>query len=423
MKVFKFGGASVKDATAVKNVKTVLSKFNGPVVVVISAMGKTTNALEELVNAYFFKQGDAFAILQKVKKFHFDILDELFPSKSYHPIYNDIHNTFVEIEWEIEEEPQRSYDYVYDQIVAVGELLSTKIVSAFLNEVGMSNHWVDARALIQTDNTYRKANVDWKLSTELVQATIPNLLSQDHSLVITQGFIGSSSENFNTTLGREGSDFSAAIIAYCLDAESVTIWKDVPGMLNADPKWFDDTQQLKHISYYEAVELAYYGATVIHPKTIKPLQNKNIPLMVKSFLNPELKGTLIDQRTEEDRLIPSFIFKMNQVLISISAKDYSFIVEDNLSDIFKKLSAYNITVNLMQNAAISFSICVDFNPFTTQQFIKELQQEYTVLYNEDLELVTIRHYDEATIKRVTENKHIFVEQKSRNTARFVMKDR
>lgn len=421
MKVFKFGGASVKDAAAVKNVKTVLSKFNEPVLVVISAMGKTTNTLEELVNAYFFKQGDAFAILQKVKKFHFDILDELFKS-NLHQVYTDVHNTFVEIEWEIEDEPQRTYDYVYDQIVSVGELLSTKIVSAYLDENETTNHWVDARALIQTDNTYRKANVDWKLTTALVQAAIPKLLIKNKT-IITQGFIGSSSENFTTTLGREGSDFSAAIFAYCLDAESVTIWKDVPGMLNADPKWFDDTQKLKHISYYEAVELAYYGATVIHPKTIKPLQNKNIPLLVKSFLNPELKGTLIDQRTEEDQLIPSFIFKMNQVLISISAKDYSFIVEDNLSDIFKKLSAYNITVNLMQNAAISFSICVDFNPFTTQEFIKELQHEYTVLYNENLELVTIRHYDEATIKRVTENKHIFVEQKSRNTARFVMKDR
>lgn len=420
LKVFKFGGASVKDAQAVKNVGKVIQLYNEPLVIVISAMGKTTNALEELVNAYYFKENKVNVLLEKVKTFHFDIMNELFENKN-HQIYTDIHNTFVEIEWEIEEEPQRTYDYVYDQIVSVGELLSTKIVSAYLNEVNINNHWIDARALIQTDNTYRKANIDWKLTTELIQSSIPKVFNSENKYVITQGFIGASSENFTTTLGREGSDFSAAILAHCLGAASVTIWKDVPGMLNADPKWFEDTQQLEHISYHEAVELAYYGATVIHPKTIKPLQNKKIPLHVKSFLEPTLKGTLIDEHTEGDKLIPSFIFKMDQVLISISAKDYSFIVEDNLSQIFAQLSAHNITVNLMQNAAISFSICIDFNPFTTMKLIEELQQDYHVLYNENLELVTIRNYDEATIKRVTVNKAILVEQKSRNTARFVMK--
>lgn len=420
LKVFKFGGASVKDAQAVKNVGKVIQLYNEPLVVVISAMGKTTNALEELVNAYYFKENDVNVLLEKVKQFHFGIMNELFENK-YHQIFTDIHNTFVEIEWEIEEEPQRTYNYVYDQIVSVGELLSTKIVSAYLNEVNIQNHWIDARALIQTDNTYRKANIDWKLTTELVQSAIPKVITTDNKYVITQGFIGASSENFTTTLGREGSDFSAAILAHCLGAESVTIWKDVPGMLNADPKWFDDTQQLEHISYHEAVELAYYGATVIHPKTIKPLQNKKIPLYVKSFLEPKLKGTLIDEHTAADKLTPSFIFKMDQVLISIAAKDYSFIVEDNLSQIFAQLSAHNITVNMMQNAAISFSICIDFSPFTTMKFIEELQQDYHVLYNKNLELVTVRHYDEATIKRVTANKDILVEQKSRNTARFVMK--
>lgn len=420
LKVFKFGGASVKDAQAVKNVGKVIQLYNEPLVIVISAMGKTTNALEELVNAYYFKENKVNVLLEKVKTFHFDIMNELFENKN-HQIYTDIHNTFVEIEWEIEEEPQRTYDYVYDQIVSVGELLSTKIVSAYLNEVNINNHWIDARALIQTDNTYRKANIDWKLTTELIQSSIPKVFNSENKYVITQGFIGASSENFTTTLGREGSDFSAAILAHCLGAASVTIWKDVPGMLNADPKWFEDTQQLEHVSYHEAVELAYYGATVIHPKTIKPLQNKKIPLHVKSFLEPTLKGTLIDEHTEGDKLIPSFIFKMDQVLISISAKDYSFIVEDNLSQIFAQLSAHNITVNLMQNAAISFSICIDFNPFNTMKLIEELQQDYHVLYNENLELVTIRNYDEATIKRVTVNKAILVEQKSRNTARFVMK--
>lgn len=422
MKIFKFGGASVKDATAVKNVGNVIQQFNDKLIIVVSAMGKTTNALEQLVNAYYFKHDNTAVILEEIKTFHYNIINALFSEKK-HQIYQDIHNTFVEIEWEIEEEPVRSYDYVYDQIVSVGELLSTKIISAYLNDVNIKNQWLDVRSVIQTDNTYRNAKIDWKTTKQLTQEVFENnntLKNEQH--IVTQGFIGSSSENFTTTIGREGSDFSAAILAYCLDAQSVTIWKDVPGVLNADPKWFDNTQQLTHISYHEAVELAYYGATVIHPKTIKPLQNKKIPLYVKSFLNPTQNGTLIDNDTQEDGHIPSFIFKINQVLISISAKDYSFIVEDNLSEIFSKLSAHNITVNLMQNSAISFSICVDFNPFTTKKFIEELQKEYQVLYNENLELVTIRHYDEATLKRVTENKKILVEQKSRNTARLIMKD-
>lgn len=424
MKVFKFGGASVKDATAVKNLATVIQQHNNDeLIVVVSAMGKTTNALEKLVNAYYFKQGDITPILDEIKLFHFAIIDELFNDKN-HQIYEDIHNTFVEIEWEIEDEPVRSFAYVYDQIVSVGELLSTKIVSAYLNSIKQSNYWLDIRSVIQTDNTYQSAKIDWQTTQQLARNVIEkDKLLEKHKLIITQGFIGSSSENFTTTVGREGSDFSAAILAYCLNAESVTIWKDVPGMLNADPKWFDDTQQLHHISYHEAVELAYYGATVIHPKTIKPLQNKKIPLYVKSFLNPTEIGTLIDENTKEDALVPSFIFKMNQVLISISAKDYAFIVEENLSEIFTKLSEANITVNMMQNSAISFSICIDFNPFTTQKFIEELQKKYQVLYNQNLELVTVRHYDDATIKRVTENKQILVEQKSRNTARLVMKNK
>ncbi|MBW6483244.1 MAG: aspartate kinase [Vicingaceae bacterium] len=423
MKIFKFGGASVKDANAVKNVGKVIQQFDDKLIIVISAMGKTTNALEKLVNAYYFKKEGVEAILEEIKAFHYSIINELFDNEK-HQIFQDIHNTFVEIEWEIEEEPVRSYDYVYDQIVSVGELLSTKIISAYLNEVNIKNQWLDIREVIQTDNSYRNANINWKLTEQLaLELFTKNKTLSTSTYIVTQGFIGSSSENFTTTIGREGSDFTAAILAYCLNAESVTIWKDVPGMLNADPKWFDDTQQLNHISYHEAVELAYYGATVIHPKTIKPLQNKKIPLLVKSFLNPTEQGTRIDENTKEDARIPSFIFKMNQVLISISAKDYSFIVEDNLSEIFSKLSAHKITVNMMQNSAISFSICIDFNPFTTYQFIEELQKEYQVLYNENLELVTIRHYDDATLKRVTENKKILVEQKSRNTARLVMKDR
>lgn len=422
MKVFKFGGASVKNAEAVKNVGEVIKLHQNDLVIVISAMGKTTNNLEEVVNSYLNKDGKLEQNLQIVKDFHFNILNELFEDKS-HPIFNDIHNTFVEIEWEIEEEAVRDYDYVYDQIVSVGEILSTKIVSAYLNSAGIKNNWQDIRNLIQSDNTYRNANVDWALTEELIQKDItPQFNPEEQIIIITQGFIASSSELFTTTLGREGSDFSAGILAYCLNAESVTIWKDVPGMLNADPKWFDDTIKLDNISYLEAVELAYYGASVIHPKTIKPLQNKNIPLHVKSFISPNNSGTLINKETKKDSAIPSFIFKMNQVLISISAKDYSFVMEDSLSHIFGIFSEYGVKINLMQNSAISFSICVDFDNQKTMSLIDELKKNYKVLYNDNLELVTIRHYDQLTIERVTSAKEILVEQKSRNTARFILKN-
>jgi aspartate kinase len=421
MKVFKFGGASVKDANAVKNVGEVIKLYKDDLVIVISAMGKTTNGLETVVESYLNKDGKTEAILAEIKDFHIHILNDLFKNKK-HPIFNDIHNNFVEIEWEIEDEAVREYDYIYDQIVSIGEMLSTKIVSAYLNEIGVKNKWQDVRNIIQTDNTHRNAKVDWTLTEELAEREITKKLkNNEQSIILTQGFIGSSSELFTTTLGREGSDFSAGILAHCLNAESVTIWKDVPGMLNADPKWFDDTTKLDNISYHEAVELAYYGASVIHPKTIKPLHNKNIPLFVKSFVSPKDKGTVINQNTKKDDLVPSFIFKMNQVLISISAKDYSFIMEDSLSHIFGLFSKKGVQINLMQNSAISFSVCVDFDKQKTMLIIDELKKNYKILYNDNLELVTIRHYDKKTIDRVTIDKEILVEQRSRQTARFVMK--
>ena len=419
MKVFKFGGASVKDANAVKNVGEVLKLYQDDLVVVISAMGKTTNGLEKVIESYLNKDGKTQENLKAVKDFHISILNDLFENKT-HPIFNEIHNTFVEIEWEIEDDAVREYDYIYDQIVSIGEMLSTKIVSAYLNEIGIKNTWLDVRSVIQTDNTYRNAKIDWELTEKFVQTEIK--FSEKDNIIITQGFIGSSSELFTTTLGREGSDFSAGILGFCLNAEDVTIWKDVPGMLNADPKWFDDTIKLDNISYHEAVELAYYGASVIHPKTIKPLHNKNIPLYVKSFVSPKDDGTVINENTKDDSLIPSFIFKMNQVLISISAKDYSFVMEDSLSHIFGLFSKIGVQINLMQNSAISFSVCVDFDTQKTMQLIDELKKDYKILYNDKLELVTIRHYDQQTIDRVTLDKEILVEQKSRQTARFVMKD-
>lgn len=421
MKVFKFGGASVKNAEAVKNVRNVINLFNDDLTVVISAMDKTTNALEKVVDSYMNADGKCFEYLQEVKDFHYKIMDELFADRK-HLVFEEIHNTFVEIEWEIEDAPTREYDYVYDQIVSVGEIISTRIVSAYLNHVGVSNNWVDVRNIIQTDNTHRDARVDWELTEKLAQERLTDFFSQNkRNIIITQGFIGSSSENFTTTLGREGSDFTAGILAFCLNAESVTIWKDVPGMLNADPKLFSDTQKLNNISYREAIELAYYGASVIHPKTIKPLQNKNIPLYVKSFVNPNEPGTLINENTSEDSLIPSYIFKKNLVLISISVRDYSFIMEDHLSHIFGLFSKFGVRIHLMQNSAISFSVCVDNNLQKLTKLIEALNSKYLVKFNDNVELLTIRHYDDETIAKTTLNKEILLIQKSRNSVRMVMK--
>jgi aspartate kinase len=416
MKVFKFGGASVKDANAVKNVATILNRFpNENIIVVISAMGKITNALERLTDAYFFKKGDATSVLSEIKNYHFDILNQLFENKN-HPIFNELNNTFVELEWAIEDEPTHEYNHEYDQIVSMGEIISTKIVSAYLNEVNIKNEWLDVRGIIQTDNTYREGRVDWQLTQQL-----SSKLSQSKGVFITQGFIGGTSENFTTTLGREGSDYTAAILAFTCNAESVTIWKDVPGVLNADPKWFDETKKLEQISYQDAIELAYYGATVIHPKTIKPLQNKKIPLYVKSFIHPEEKGTVINE-LQSPLPIPCFIFKVNQVLISISPKDFSFIIEENLSDIFNLFAEKQVKVNVMQNSAISFSISVDNDERKLPDLIQTLQKQYRVLYNDNLELITIRYYDQATIERVTIDKKVLLEVKSRNTVQLVVKN-
>jgi len=415
MKVFKFGGASVKDADAVRNVAAILKRFpNENIIVVISAMGKMTNALEKLADAFFYKIEDSSVVLNEIKKFHFDIVDLLFSDKN-HSVYTELHNTFVELDWAIEDAPTADYNYEYDKIVSMGEVISTKIVSVYLNETGIKNTWEDVRDFIKTDNTYREGKVDWDVTSQLCKS-----LKDLNGIIITQGFIGGTSENFTTTLGREGSDYTAAILAFTTDAESVTIWKDVPGVLNADPKYFDDTKKLEQLSYQDAIELAYFGASVIHPKTIKPLQNKKIPLYVKSFLHPEKAGTVInDELTPLP--IPCFIFKLNQVLISISPKDFSFIVEENFSDIFNLFAEKHIKVNVMQNSAISFSVSVDADERKLPDLIKTLEKDYRVRYNDNLELITIRYYDQATIDRVTRNKTILLEVKSRNTVQLVVK--
>ena len=420
MKVFKFGGASLKDAASIKNVATVLQHYQKQkLTIVVSAMGKTTNALENLCDGYYFQKGDVNQILNEIKDFHFNIIHQLFADKQ-HLIYNEVSNLFVELDWITEENPVHSYDQEYDQIVSLGEIVSSKILSLYLNEVGIKNNWMDVRDVLQTDNNYREGKVDWEITqTNALENLLPLFTSKD--IVITQGFIGGTSENYTTTLGREGSDYTAAILAYCTNAEEVIIWKDVPGVLNADPKWFNDTVLIPQLSYQDAIELAYYGATVIHPKTIKPLQNKNISLYVKSFVSPEEKGTLINNE-QAGLPTPCFIFKVNQVLISIAPKDFSFIAEESLSNIFGLLASLNVKINLMQHSAISFSVCTDFNEQKTPKVIELLQKEFRVLYNKDVELATVRYYDKATIDRVSTNKEVLLEQRSRYTIQLVMRN-
>lgn len=419
MQVFKFGGASVKDPGSVKNVAHILKKYaTEPTVVVVSAMGKVTNLLETLARAYFYKDGDVTTILNEIRHFHFKILDELFENKN-HEVYNAIENVFVELLWAIEEEPSSSYDFHYDQIVSQGEILSTKIVSAYLNQTGLNNKWLDARGIIQTDNSYREGKVDYPLSETLVQTQLMPLLKSQH-LVITQGFIGGTSENYTTTLGREGSDYTAALLAYFINAAKVIIWKDVPGVLNADPKYFKNTKKIETLTYHDAIELTYFGVSVIHPKTIKPLQNKNIPLYVKSFLEPEAEGTVIKD-TDERSQVTSYIFKTGQILLSIQPKDFSFIAEDNLSTIFEIFSKHGVRVNMMQNSAISFSVCVDDEEYKIKSLIADLQKHFKVLYNKDVQLMTIRNHNPEIIAKLSENKTILIEQRSRHTHQMVMK--
>lgn len=423
MNVFKFGGASVKDADAVRNVTEIIRLFEGKkLLIVISAMGKTTNALEIVVDALWKRNKQVFDDkIAELKLFHFTIADQLFSSSS-HPVFHQLNEVFQTLESRYKEEIPDNYNYEYDQIVSLGEIISTLIVEAYITTSGFSSKWMDARRLIRTNNTFRDAEVDWKRTEELIRTTVLHAFDQT-DIIITQGFIGHTSELLTTTLGREGSDFTAGIFAYCLNAENVTIWKDVPGMLNADPKYFDNTVKLDKISFSEAIELSYYGASVIHPKTLKPLQNKNISLFVKSFVDPQAEGTEIQSSGEFDHLVPSFIFKVNQLLISFRTRDFSFIVESHLSDIFNRLAEIGAKINLMQNSALSFSILVDTEKVNIETILNTFQSDYEVRYNEGLELVTIRHYDQATIDRVTVEKDILLEQFSRQTARIVMKDR
>ena len=415
MRVFKFGGASVKDAQSVKNVVSILREFgHKETLVVVSAMGKTTNAMESVVADYFDTNANENEAISVVELFHYEIVDELFDSKA-HPIYNKLASLFEEIKGFLAWNKSPNYSFVYDQLVGYGELISTTILSHYMNDIGIENEWLDVRSCIKTGPEYRDAKVDWELTAKAIKEQVDR-----SKLYVTQGFLGSDDNNFTTTLGREGSDYSAAILAYCLDASSVTIWKDVPGVLNADPRYFDDAVLLNSISYREAIELAFYGASVIHPKTLQPLQRKEIPLRVKSFLAPSEPGTTVGKGKGIEPKVPCFIVKKDQVLIKLSSLDFSFIVEDSMSELFKLFHKYRMKVELIQNSAISFSVCVDNKFKKLDDLLQILKNQYKISVHRDVSLYTIRHFDQAAIERLENGKEVLLEQRGKETLQLVV---
>lgn len=415
MRIFKFGGASVKDADGVRNVAKVLQhEGTENTLVIISAMGKMTNYFEEIIDTYFYELEDLNLKLNKVELYHKNIISELFQKEN--EIYSEIDVLFGELSWFLARNTSQRYNYVYDQIICFGELLSTKILSAYLNLLQIDNHWLDVRNYIKTDSNYRDAKVNWILTQQIINDKLDL-----NKLNITQGFLGGNDTENTTSLGREGSDYTAGIFAYCLNAESVTIWKDVPGILNADPRVFKETTLIEQISYEETIEMAFYGASVIHPKTIKPLQNKEIPLFVKSFLNPKNSGTMVSKGVRLNPYIPCFIVKKNQIFVSISANDFSFMVEDNLSYIFKKLHDYKLKVNLIQNSAISFSVCVDNKFDNFDAFYTELKSEFKIDFQKKVDLYTIRHFNNETIAKVTKRGKSLLSQTNKETIQIVLK--
>jgi aspartate kinase len=427
MRVFKFGGASVKDSASVRNVASIIHKYGqGPLVVVVSAMDKTTNALEQLTALFMAgRKEEMLSLYQKIKSFHLGIASELFPNPK-HQIFSVLEQSFYHLLYYIKEAAGSNYNYEYDRIVSSGEMISTQIISFYLKEAGLPNQLFPAQKLIITDARFRDARVDWIQTPQTVKSKLgpylfPEQAGNKPQLIVTQGFIGGTSQGFTTTLGREGSDYSAAILAYSLDATEVTIWKDVPGLLNADPKIMEQTMLLEGISYQEAIELAYYGATVIHPKTLKPLLSKSIPLKVKSFAAPAAAGTIIDSHSAKDNLLPSYIFKFNQVLASIFPRDFSFIAEDNLSRIFSDFASHGVKINLMQNSAISFSVCFDKDVTKTPALLKDLSKNFQVKYNDNLQLITVRHYEKASTEHLIRGREVLLEQKSRTTLQMVVK--
>jgi len=417
MKIFKFGGASVKDADGVKNVLNVLKTVgHDDVLIVISAMGKMTNALEDVIKNYFDKSSEFNASLQEVKKYHNQILMDLFENEDS-DVFFAVNSHLADLEYFLRSNKSPNYSFVYDQVISYGEIISTTIVSHYFNEQGLTNNWIDVRNFIKTDNNYRDGNVDWEQTQKLISKGV-----KKKNLNITQGFLGSDENNFTTTLGREGSDYTAAIFAYCLGAESVTIWKDVPGVMNADPRYFENAILLNQISYREAIELAFYGASVIHPKTLQPLQRKEIPLFVKSFLNPLLPGTSVSKGADLDPYTPCFIIKKNQLLLSLSSLDFSFMMEDHMSEIFALFAEYKIKVNLIQNSAISFSVCIEDKYGNFEPLKNSLAKKFKISFNENVSLYTVRHFDQEASEIIEKNKKILLKQISRGTLQVVTKE-
>jgi len=417
MQVYKFGGASIKDATGIKNVKKVLETTGfKDKLLVVSAIGKTTNALESIIYSYLTNDDQLEMKIQHLYDHHLKIIIDLFPVKT-HPVYEKINYYFKELRIFFDRNKSPNYDFVYDQVVCFGELMSTTIVSQYLNDHEINNTWIDIRNMIKTDATYRDAQVNW-------QQTKSHILDQikPKDLYITQGFIGSDAHNFTTTLGREGSDYTAAILAYSLNAESVFIWKDVPGVLNADPRAFEDTQLLHQISYEEAIELAFYGASVIHPKTIQPLQEKEIPLEVRSFLSPKKQGTIVTKGDPIQPVTPCFIVKNNLALLSLSTLDFSFFVEENISELFALFHRYQIKADLIQNSAISFSVCIDNKFGHLDEVLQILKQKFKVKRFDPVSLYTIRHFDEAAIQSIESKNKVWLKQVTQETIQFVTQE-
>lgn len=414
MQVFKFGGASVQDAEGVKNLARVLQEVGYEnTLVVVSAMGKMTNAMERVIKNYFDNKPELTSSIEEVKTYHNDILLALF-EHTQHPIFKKISSIFEDLNGFFLRNKSPDYNFVYDQVIGYGELTSTIIISAYLDTVGLKNKWLDVREFIKTDDYYRRSNVDWEQTQKNIKANFDT-----NVLNITQGFLGSNANNFTTTLGREGSDYTAAIFAYCLNAESVTIWKDVPGVLNADPRYFENAQLLNTISYREAIELAFYGASVIHPKTLQPLQQKEIPLFVKSFLNPKDAGTRVGKGVGIEPNVPCFIVKKNQVLISLSSLDFSYIVEENISEIFKLFHLYKMKVDVIQNSAISFSVCFENTYNNLNRLLQHLKAKFKVTLYDNVSLYTVRHYNEQAIASVEKNKKLLLKQLTQETIQIV----
>jgi aspartate kinase len=416
MKVYKFGGASIRDAGSIRNLSRIISDEPDDLVVVVSAFGKTTNALEEIFRAWLDREDRYLSLMEKIHDYHISVVEGLFPGKE--DVKDKINISFAELKEYLSLEQRETYDYEYDQIVSYGEIWSTMIIAEYLKTLFKGIGWIDIRENLLTDDRYRDANIMWNESTNRIRGVFN---FRDNRKYVTQGFIGGTVTGKTTTLGREGSDFTAAIIANILNAECVVVWKDVPGIMNADPKWLPDARKLDEITYKEAVEMTFSGAKVIHPKTIKPLHNKNIPLIVRSFFDTEDKGTVIRTVASVKKIIPVMIKKESQILVSILPKDFSFVMGDNLGRIFHSFMLHGIKVNLVQASAVSINVCVDDERVKIESLIDDLKTDFKTYYNENVEMLSVRHYSREAVRKVTDGYNILLEQRTRNTVRFVVR--